>query len=523
MRWLLQDTYTDTQCPVAAFVSDRPRTAASMIKSQDYTRTMPENFISKAESVDIVGSTFTPSGVPVNNVTQNYVMCTDVSISGFLTAPNIPLQFQYQTKFDLSTTEPSGALVVKDEYGEVIDSTQYKIQFGDSILHPDGDPARYASSITWSDNAQAGALHRPRILLSPELGNGDRILKVEYRAYRYDRPIYHSEYINPTPLYLAGYDYHISQAGVIEIANDLAGATTLYVQRHPDRNVRVIPPTGDETDTWFPKVRIGYFGTAGITDPQAYRIFEVTNTEPGTSGALLSAVTEYQVPNSVSISPHALRHSPANRIDANTLQVLDAPLVIDVSGVTVDENDGYPWYTPKDMNISGSGLLTHAGVSGPSGLAIFIGNDYVPLGQVEDWHRDSGLIKLNRSIPHNADIRVSHRYYPIDVKLRSCDMNPATGYDVWPSGGIRIALTDERTLGWHPVADDPSGVYAVGTNMWSAQHPRVSISASGAKSLGDYTMKPFTPADVEIHDIRRFGGGLQDKRIDKFKENENFI
>jgi hypothetical protein len=522
MRWTLQDTYDDTQCPVAAFTSTRLRTAESMVTFQDYTKTMPENYVSKAEAVLSVGGVFTPSGIPIGNVPSNFLMVTDIEISGSLTSPNVPMQFQYQPKFDLSTTEPSGAVVLRDERGDVIDPTQYKLQFGNSILNPDGDPARYAAGITWSDNAQSGALNRTRILLSPELGNGDRILKAEYPAYRLDKTVYHSEYVNPVPLYVGNYDYHVSDTGTIEVSNDLAGAGTLYIQRHPDRNVRVLQPQGNETDAWFPKIRIGYFGVGGTAHIQGYQTFQVPNTEPGASGGGLAAVTEYEIPNSIGISPHSVHHSPAVRIDRYTLQVNDTPLLIDVSGVTVDENDGYPWYKPYDMNVAGSGVNTHVGSSGPSGVAIFVAGNYVQLGDIEDWHRDSGLIKLKKSIPHNADIRVSHRYYPIDVKLRSCDMNPGVGYDVWPSGAIRIALTPSG-LGWHPLADFPSGVYNPGAEMWSAQHPRTLIDASGAKVLGDYTLNPFTPADIEIHDVRRSGGGLQDKRLNKYPENEHFV
>jgi len=496
-----------------------------MIKHQDYTRTIPENFVSLAEAVDIDGSSFTPSGVPINSVRANYVMCTDVAISGSLTSPNVPLQFQYQPKFDLSTSEPSGGIVLRDEYGDIVDSTQYKIQFGNSILHPDGDPARYAAGITWSDHAQAGVLHRSRILLSADLGNGDRVLKAEYPAYRLNRTVYHSEYVNPTPLYLAQYDYHVTNVGSIQVANDLSGATKLYIQRHPDRNVRVLPARGGETDAWYPKVRIGYFGTGGTEHIQGYRIFQVPNNELGASGALLADVTEYQVPNSMSIVPHATRHSSAIRIDANTLQVPDAPLVIDVSGVNnVDENDGYPWYKPRDIDVTGSGMYTHEGVDGPSGISIFVGGNFVPQTDIEDWHRDSGLIKLRRAIPHNADIKVTHRYYPIDATIKSCDMNPGAGHDIWPSGGIRVALSDQGVLGWHPVVDDPSGLYSSGSTFYTANgFYRSSVDASGAKTLGDYTLVPFTPADLQIHEIRRFGGGLQDKRVIKHKESESFL
>jgi hypothetical protein len=494
-----------------------------MIKFQDYTRTMPENYISKAEVVDVNGGTFTPSGIPINNVAANHVMVTDISISGSLTTPFTPMQFQYQPKYDVATTEPSGAIVLRDEHGSIIESTQYKLQFGNSILHPDGDPARYAAAITWSDYAPTtGSNYRTRLLLSPELGNGDRVLKVEYPAYKLDDVVYQSEYVNPTPLYLAGYDYHVSDSGFVEVTNGLAGASRVYVQRHPDRDVRLFQPNGTETDAWYPKVRIGWFPSTGIDHIQGYRVFQVPNTEPPASGTIATNITEYQVPNSYTIVPHAVRHSPGTRIDNNTLQVLDAPLIVDVSGVTVDENDGYPWYKPYDMNISGSGLYTHTGVNGPSGLAIFVGGEYVPTDQISDWHRDSGLIKLDRSIPHNAGIRVSHRFYPIDVKIRSCDMNPGVGYDIWPSGAVRIALTASG-LGWHPIADDPSGVYAVGSTMWGVEEPRVLIQASGAKVLGDYTLNPFTPSDINIHDVRRIGGGLQPKRVPKYKENENFV
>jgi hypothetical protein len=59
--------------------------------------------------------------------------------------------------------------------------------------------------------------------------------------------------------------------------------------------------------------------------------------------------------------------------------------------------------------------------------------------------------------------------------------------------------------------------------MWGPQNPRIPMDASGAKPIGDYTLNPFTPADIDIYDIRRPGGGLQDKRIVKYKENDNFL
>lgn len=533
MRWTLAKTYTDADCPVVGFLTSRPRTPESLIDVVDWTVGIPENATTyntaALQPVETdVANEFNVSGTYLSLAPSGQVLLTDQFISGMVGVPDIPLTFRYEPRFDVAANDPQGALIVRTAAGERVDPRTYRVELGDQPLDPSGYEGQYSPRLVWNQQP-SGLVHRTRLLLGSDVAEPGTVLTVEYPAWRFGSIQHQREFVNPASLYVEGVDWERDEGGRVITMRRLAGAQQIAAQRHPRARVWANPVTGHAWGAWSPRIHLGHFArSTDLTDPSGSSLYHVPNTEP----ALENTTIEDGLIEGRSVTVQKVRHEEALRVDDHTIQVQRTPLAVDVSGVAFDdtmpsamdrvENLGYPWYVPLSLDDSGSGIPVQLGGS-PSGITVYVGETPVPQDEIVDWHKWSGLIRLSRTIGPTQPVHVSYRHEIQDVEVRSLDFNPRLDNPVWASGAIRVVLTPDN-LAWHHTAQYPSGLYTEMSDMgWSVADPPVLVPLLSGVVLSEYHLQGYRPADVEIIDIRRPGGGLLTTRLRELPFADEYV
>jgi hypothetical protein len=549
--WKLSDSYEDEDCPVVGLFTRRPRTAGSLINVRDGSLGIQGNDPHSSFSVERVDDAagdivFHPSGISIDHVPSGHVVVTDQWLSGVVDTGFTPLTFTYELKFDVAGVNPKGLVRVTAANGEEI-SPVYRIEVGDEPLTPSGFPPRYDSHIQWIGVPPSGDVHRTRVLFPASIVEPGKSFSVEYPAYLFGKTHPNREFVNPRPLYIQGEDFEVGSQGDISIVSTgrLANVTKIALQHRPDKRVRLLPPVGDETDSWHPRVNIGSFVSAtpsGI--PYSVPEYEPTNwDESNYDGKIVRSIKVTQ--------------EKAKVINPRLLRVSRTPILIDVSGVPSHdwrsataagprENSGYPWYVPHALSDVSSTIdftvqatpgepkvpytlsegVRHYLDGTPSGVTIYNGSNIVDNNEIADWDSRNGLIRFRKNVLNpNRDVFITYRYTPYSVEATELDINPKLQTNIWASGAIRVVLTPEH-LAWHYASDNPSGIYneeshgaILGPNR--SDIPFTSL-ASGV-ILGDYTLNGYSPDEIEIVDIRREGGQVKPNAFNKQQESQMYV
>ena len=479
--------------------------------------------------------TIWPSGITTTNVPSGDILATNLWISGVIGTEPAPLFFAYEPRYDVASADPKGALTVHDEGGDIVSRRRYAVQVGDSTLAASGQIRRYDPRIQWAAEP-SGDVHRVRMLLGDDVARPGYPLTVTYPAFQFDQTVVHTEWINPVPAFPVGRDVFFP-APVIGLVGPLAGGSPaitgtsvsdpsssrdyVALRRHPLAHVHLSPTLGETATTWTPRVHRGHFAPLDPADPSGHIPYVMPQTEP--------SVLDQSIVGVLPVPTLRVRSEPAQRLDDLTIRVARTPLVIESSGVLLDdrgeaweprENEGYPWYVPMELTDAGVGVRTYLDGT-PSGVTIYAGETRIPNEDIADWDSWNGLIRFRRPLP-NVPIYASYRYEVRDVEIKNLDLNPRLDNPLWASGAIRVVQTPDR-VAWHYVSDFPSGVYTTDDYGWSVDPIPVWVPLASGLVLGDYTLRPYTPDELTVVDIRRPGGGVNPELLDDLSESSNYL
>jgi len=498
MRWNLGDTYEDEMCPVVTIITERSRSAPSLIQTRDAGVSIVENTSEynkpRPEYPGDPGTPalFYPSGAYVGNVPSGQLVVTDQWVSGIPGVEFTPLFYQYQLKYDVFAASPADNVVLTNDQGEAIDRRRYRVQVGDMALAPSGTTGRYSPTVAWTNAVSPSGYHRTRLLLPDDvLGTPHH---VKYRKWVHSTDTWQEEWVNPKPLYLEGPDWQQNEDthSIVITGGNLTGTTEIMVTRAVGRNVEVLPPIGDPEVAWRPRVSVGHFAKSdpgSITDATLYVV-------PIPANRYEENFTQNDTLRAPARPAEKIRQERVTFRERNVIQLQRTPVIIHASGVVTDRdasleplvNEGYPWYVPYPLRDIGQGERHRPGGT-PSGVTIYEGNTPLPPEDVVDWNEEHGLIKLRQTFGEQSQVYATYLHELRDVEIDSLDMNPRIDTNPFASGGIRVVLTPDY-LGWHAIGNNPSGVYEAGSVMNDRLHPKVNRITQN------------TDAQIDMNEIR---------------------
>jgi hypothetical protein len=513
MQLTIAKDVKDRDCPVATIDVVGSMTSRDRIEIVDYGPTVVENApafhrIGKNSRFDN-SDEFVFNEVFASGVPDDFVILTDKAASGTIEAPETPLFYTYELKFDVYSSEPQGDIRLYDGDEKIIPQSWYTLEYGVEPLYHDGLPKRYSEDITWRSNPDNTLLYNRVRILMPLSAATRGSIRVFYTAYQLGDSIpNHWEYVNPRTLYTPTVDWEAGTSGIATTADgDLENSTLAWAAVSPDAIIRTTISEASAWEPWYIRVHQGAFH---VSDGRSH----------GEGSARYSVIAnERETEDDANDKSKSVREV-ATRIDSTTIRLSNTPLVIDASGITP-----YPWYRPHILRDSGDETVgRHSG--SPSGIAIYFGDDPIEQQDIIDWDERNGLVRLRKKIPTSQPVRSTYLHERRWHIIRTADMNPSLSHfhfnkenDFIENDGIRVVITPSGALGWHYTSTNPSGMYSPESTGFTTSRPLDEISLASGVLIADASVKPYRVSEVITTDIRRQGGSLNTTDIEEDPEN----
>lgn len=234
---------------------------------------------------------------------------------------NRPLYFQYQVRFDVRADSLLSTLQIYKNNEELIDQSQYILEFNYNLFSEETINDRYDRTLTWGNIDKEKQDHRVRILLDDSFINENDFYVVKYNKVNGSILTPHSELLEIKNLYEQNIDYNVLNGVYIPQNSFISKKTNLYIKKDPRRIIKNLGITQikensyqtDQTSSWYLRINKGSFLTHS----------GYWNNSP--SGLLYKTIN----PLFQNETPFVISSVKPRVVSSNILKVEDVPITID--------------------------------------------------------------------------------------------------------------------------------------------------------------------------------------------------